>query len=80
MHTATQEQVVPADTPQHTTYGLEFTIDYDADPTDKIEEHDLLAGRLRRIAATSGDEMEGEVIVLDWHTHYFVNKIFRVPT
>lgn len=77
VHNFPVEQTVPASTAQYTTYELTFTITYDVDGGDPIAIHDLLAGRLRRIAATTGDEITGEVIVLDWHTHYTVDKMFK---
>lgn len=70
------DEVTVVDGTQYATYELTFTIDYDADVADPIVCHDNLAGRLRRVAS-SGDEVDGEIIVLDWHTHYIVNKMFR---
>jgi hypothetical protein len=70
------DEITVVDGTQYATYMLEFTIDYDADAGDAIASHDSLACRLRRIAS-SGDEVDGEVIVLDWHTHYTVDKMFR---
>lgn len=79
VHNVVVEQTVPASTAQYTTYELTFTIDYNVDGGDPVIMHDLLAGRLRRIAATTGTEITGEVIVLDWHSHYQVNKMFKAP-
>jgi len=70
------DEVIVVDGTQYATYEMSFTLDYDVDTPDNVEAHDLLACRLRRVAST-GDEVDGEVIVLDWHTHYVVNKVFR---
>jgi len=72
------DEITVVDGTQYATYMLEFTIDYNADAGDAIVTHDDLAGRLRRVAST-GDEVDGEVIVLDWHTHYTVDKMFKAP-
>ena len=61
---------------QNATYEVTFTLDYNVDGGDVVVAHDLLSGRLRRVAA-SGSEATGEIIVLDWHTHYQVNKMFK---
>ena len=72
------DEIIVVDGTQYATYMLEFTIDYNIDAEDLIIPHDDLVGRLRRVAST-GDEVDGEVIVLDWHTHYQVDKIFKAP-
>ena len=69
-------EIIVVDGTQYATYYLTFTIDYNADVGDVIATHDDLAGRLRRVAS-SGDEVDGEIVVLDWHTHYWVDKMFR---
>jgi len=74
----TTDEITVVDGTQYATYMLEFTIDYNVDVGDVILSHDDLTGRLRRVAST-GDEVDGEIIVLDWHTHYTVNKMFKVP-
>ena len=74
-HDVTNEVTV-VDGTQYATYYLTFTIDYNVDVGDVLLLHDDLAGRLRRVAS-SGDEVDGEIIVLDWHTHYTVDKMFR---
>lgn len=72
------DEITVIDGTQYATYMLEFTIDYDADAGDVIVPHDDLSARLRRIAS-GGDEVDGEIIVLDWHTHYTVDKMFKAP-
>lgn len=74
----TTYEVTLIDATQFATYAMTFTIDYDADVGDPIAIHDLLAARLRRVAASS-NEMDGEPVILDWHTHYVVDKMFKVP-
>ncbi len=57
---------------------VEFTIDYDVD--DTILAHDLLSMRLRRLAVA--DTVFGpskEIIVLDAHIHFNVDKLFKAP-
>lgn len=76
-HDVTHEITV-VDGTQYATYMLEFTIDYNIDAGDAIVAHDDLCARLRRIAS-AGDEVDGEIIVLDWYTHYVVDKMFRAP-
>jgi len=58
------------------TYQVDFTLDYDVDTPDILQSHDLIAMRLRRIAAV-GTEINGEVIVLDYHIEFIVDKMFR---
>ena len=72
------DEIIVVDGTQYATYMLEFTIDYNIDAEDLIIPHDDLVGRLRRVAST-GDEVDGEVIVLDWHTHYTIDKMFKAP-
>ena len=68
-------EITVVDNTQYATYDLEFTIDYNVDVGDPIVAHDDLSARLRRIAASSL-ECTGEIIVIDWHTHYTVDKMF----
>jgi len=64
---------------QYSEYEVSFVIDYDIDGSgNEILAHELFSGRLRRIAA-SASEISGEVIVLDWHMHYNVDKMFKAP-
>jgi hypothetical protein len=72
------DEIIVVDGTQYATYDLFFTIDYNIDVGDVVLSHDVLGGRLRRVAS-SGDEVDGEVIVLDWHAHFAVDKIF-IPT
>lgn len=61
---------------QYDEYELDFVIDYDIDGVgNEILSHELLAARLRRVDATDPD-IAGEVIVLDWHTHFRADKMF----
>ena len=76
-HDVTVETTI-VDNTQHATYEVTFILDYDVDVGDVVLSHDLLAGRLRRVAASSL-EATGEIIVLDWHTHYQVDKVFKAP-
>lgn len=77
VHSPTCE-ITLIDATQFATYMMTFIIVYDVDGGDPIVAHDVLAARLRRVAATS-DEMDGEPVVLDWHTHYPVDKMFKAP-
>lgn len=87
---AVDENVVPATThdvqveqavlagraAQYDLYVLCFTIDYDADGVgNEIQPHEVLGMRLYRIDATNPD-VTNEIIVLDWHDHYEVDKMF----
>jgi len=58
-------------------YKVKFTIDYDANAGNPILPHDLLTVRLRRVPVVDAEEANCEIIVLDWHTHFIVNKIFK---
>lgn len=60
------------------TYQVDFTLDYDVDAPDILETHDLIAMRLRRVAV-AGTEIDGEIIVLDYHMEFIVDKMFRAP-
>lgn len=72
------DEITVVDGTQYATYGLDFTIDYNADAGDVIVAHDDISGRLRRVDST-GTEVDNEIIVLDWHTHYTVDKMFKAP-
>lgn len=64
---------------QYDEYLVEFTIDYDIDGVgNEIQMHELLGGRLRRLAA-SANEVTNEPILLDWHTYYVTDKVFKAP-
>jgi len=64
---------------QYDEYDVAFTIDYDIDGAgSEIEKHCLIAGRLRRIAA-SGNEVDNEIIVFDHHIHYNIDKAGAAP-
>jgi len=59
---------------QYNKYELEFIIDYDIDGVgNEIKKHETLGMRLQRVDATNPD-VSGEIIVLDWHDHFRVNK------
>jgi len=70
------EQAVLTDrNAQYDEYDLLFTIDHDIDGVgNEVKEHELLVARLRRIDATNPD-VANEIIVLNWHTHYQIDKI-----
>jgi len=71
-----QQAVLTDRNAQYDEYMLTFTIDHNIDGAgNEIKAHELLGARLRRIAAT-GTAVDNEIIVLDWHTHYPVNKMF----
>ena len=79
-HDTTVEQAVLAGrTAQYNTYAIDFTLDYDVDGVgNEVKDHDLIACRLRRVDATNPD-IDGEIIVLDWHSHFIVDKMFKAP-
>ena len=60
------------------TYQVSLTIDYDADAGNHIIAHDDLTLRIRRLAV-DGTEITGEIIVLDYHLHFTVDKMFKEP-
>ena len=76
-HDVTAEQIVlTGRSAQYNVYELVFTIDWAADGEgNEVQAHDLLACRLRRVDATNPD-VTGEIYVLDWHTHFIVDKMF----
>jgi len=61
------------------TYEVAITIDYNADVDNLILNHDMLAIRLRRVAVVAAEEANCEIIILDWHLHYNVDKMFKAP-
>ena len=72
-HPVDVEQIVLAGrAAQYDIYKLEFAIDLDGEGATSF---DLLALELRRIDATDPD-VTGNIIVLDWHVHYQVDKMF----
>ncbi len=70
------DEIAVVDETQYATYMLTFVIDYNIDGGDVVATHDDLVGRLRRIAS-GGDEVDGEVIVIAWHTHYNIDKTYK---
>jgi len=62
-------------TAQYSVFKLTFTIDWDIDTTD-IAVSDVLAGRVRRLAADEVD-IAGEVIVLDHWLTFQVDRVFK---
>ena len=70
-----EQAVLAARNAQHSTYELQFTLDYDVDDPDDVADHDDLSVRLRRIDATNPD-VTNEIIVLDYHVEFQVNKMF----
>jgi len=76
-HDVTAEQIILAGrAAQYNVYELTFTVDYDIDGVgNEVQAHDLLAYRLRRVDATDPD-VTGEIIVLCWHNHFQVDKVF----
>ena len=75
VHDTTNETIV-VDGTQFAAYLLEFPFNYDVGNPNILEPHDVLGARLRRVAS-DGDEVDGEIIVVDWHTRYQVNKMFK---
>lgn len=74
-----EQAVLVGRSSQYDTYELIFVIDYDIDGVgNELQHHDLLAGRLYRIDATDPD-ISDEVILLDWHVVYQVDKMFAAP-
>lgn len=64
---------------QYDQYMVRFVIDYNIDGGgNEIKHHELVAMRLRRIAA-SELEVDNDIIVLDWHLHWHVDKM-AAPT
>ncbi len=62
------------------TYQVVFILDFDVDTPDLIESHDLIAMRLRRIAVDGeSTEIDGEIIVFDYHMEFVANKMFGAP-
>jgi len=62
---------------QYDLYELIFVIDYDIDGVgNEIQVHELIAAKLYRIDATAPN-ITGEVILLDGHTIYNVDKMFK---
>ena len=75
-HDVPVEQIVLTDrNAQYSTYELIFTLDYDVDNPDDVADHDDLGIRLRRIDATNPD-VTNEIIVLDYHVEFQVDKMF----
>lgn len=72
--TASTEIDVTGAASQYMTYDVTMTVDYDANTPDVIEANDVLAIRLRRVAA-SADEITGEVVVYGFYIQYNRDKI-----
>lgn len=73
-----EQAVLTGRAAQYDEYELTFIINYDIDGAgSEIKAHELLAGRLYRIDATNPD-VANEVIVVDWHTHYQIDKVAAI--
>lgn len=72
--TASTEIDVTGAASQYMTYDVTMTVDYDANTPDVIEPNDILAIRLRRVAASSA-EITGEVILYGFYIQYNRDKI-----
>ena len=60
---------------QYDRYCADFVLNYDIDGAgNEIKAHELIAGRLRRIDATNPD-VNSEIIMIDWHSHYQIDKL-----
>jgi len=71
-----QIAVVTGRTAQYSTYHVHFTIDYDIDGAgNEITEDCNLGFRFRRIAS-SGTEVDNEIIVIDNVVDFQIDKIF----
>lgn len=78
-HDVTVETNIPAGrNAQYDTFEVTFTVDWDADDPQMVQSYDLLSMRLRRLAV-AGVEIAGEIIVLDAHAHFTVDKMFKAP-
>ena len=73
-----QQELLADRAAQYSIYKLEFTIDWDL-PSPDLAQGDHFAGRIRRIAATGDgvDEVDGEVILLDFYMTYTVDKMYK---
>ena len=73
-----QQELVADRIAQYSIYSLEFVIDWDG-PIPDVSAGDHFAGRIRRIAATGAgvDEIEGEVILVDFYMTYTVDRMFK---
>ena len=57
-------------------YKVVFILDYDIDGGgNEVKPHELIGMRLRRIAATV-NEVANDVMIVDWHDHWCVDKMF----
>ena len=69
-----EQTVITSGTQAYSTYRLYFNLDAD-DATNPIVAHNMLHGRLRRIAASSSS-VTAEVAVWDWASCWKTNKIY----
>lgn len=71
-----QKVILSGHTAQYSIYHLHFTIDYDIDgPGNEITDDCNLGLRLRRIAS-SGTEIDNEIIVIDSVVDFQINKLY----
>jgi len=60
---------------QYQSFICDFTIEYDiGEVGNEIKYGEVLTVRLRRVAA-SGDEIAGNVVIIDWYLHYRRDKL-----
>lgn len=72
--TASTEISVTGAASQYMTYAVSVTIDYDYNTPNVLVANDVLAIRLRRVAA-SADEITGEVVLYGFYVQYNRDKI-----
>jgi len=75
-----QTLILTGHSAQYSIYHLHFVIDYDIDsPGDTIEHECLLGFRIRRIAS-SGTEIDNEIIVLSAIVDFQIDKLYGIWT
>jgi hypothetical protein len=73
---ATETTIITSHAAQYSTYIVRFELDYDnAGLQQTMVSGNNLVGRIRRIAATSL-EVTNEVIILDWVSEWYINKLY----
>lgn len=72
-----QQTIITGHTAQYSVYHLHFVIDYDIDGVDcEIEHEDVIGFRIRRIAST-GTEIDNEIIVFNAIVDFEIDKLYN---
>jgi len=74
----TEQVILAGRTAIRSVYTITFEIDYDIDPVDPLTKHDELFMEISSLVPDA-PAVTGEIVILNWHIHWPVNKMFMAP-